>query len=63
LFIKEKQMERKNKKEFSHFVLSSEDKVALIEAKVARVEAQVKALAELATAKNSARGSKYPSHR
>ena len=56
-------MERKNKKEFSHFVLSSEDKVALIEAKVARVEAQVKALAELATAKNSARGSKYPSHR
>jgi hypothetical protein len=54
-------MERKNKKEFSHFVLSQEDKVALIEAKVARVEAQAKALAELAKAKNSARGSKYPS--
>ena len=56
-------MDRKIKKEFSHFVLSQEDKVALIEAKMQRVEAQVKALAELATAKNSARGSKYSSHR
>jgi tetrahydromethanopterin S-methyltransferase subunit A len=55
-------MERKSKKEFSHFVLSSEDKVALIEAKMKRVEAQMKALAELAKAKDSARGSKYPSH-
>jgi hypothetical protein len=54
-------MERKIKKEFSHFVLSPEDKAALLEAKVARVEAQIKALAELATAKNSARGSKYSS--
>jgi hypothetical protein len=53
-------MEHKSKKEFSHFVLSPEDKVALIEAKMQRVEAQVKTLAELATAKNSARGSKYP---
>ena len=52
-------MERKSKKEFSHFVLSHEDKAALIEAKVARVEAQVKALAELVKAKDSARGSKY----
>jgi hypothetical protein len=54
-------MERKSKKEFSHFVLSHEDKAALIEAKVARVEAQVKALAELVKAKDSARGSKYSS--
>ena len=52
-------MERKSKKEFSHFVLSHEDKAALIEAKVARVEAQVKALAELVKPKHSARGSKY----
>jgi len=56
-------MERKNKKDFSHFVLSPEDKVALLEAKMQRVEAQAKALAELATAKNSARGSKYSSRR
>jgi hypothetical protein len=54
-------MERKIKKEFSHFVLSQEDKVALMEAKIARAEAQIKSLAELATAKNSARGSKYSS--
>jgi hypothetical protein len=60
LFIKEKEMERKSIKEFSHFVLSREEKVALMEAKIARAEAQVKALAELAKAKESARGSKYP---
>jgi len=53
-------MERKSIKEFSHFVLSREEKVALMEAKIARAEAQVKALAELAKAKESARGSKYP---
>jgi hypothetical protein len=53
-------MEHKSIKGFSHFVLSQEDKAALIEAKVARVEAQVKALAELVKAKDSARGSKYP---
>jgi hypothetical protein len=52
-------MERKRIKEMSHFVLSQEDKVALMEAKIARAEAQVKALAELAKAKDSARGSKY----
>ena len=52
-------MERKNIKELSHFILSPEDKVALMTAKVARAEAQVKALAELAKAKSSARGSKY----
>jgi len=54
-------MERKSIKELSHFVLSPEDKVALVEAKIARVEAQVKALAELAKAQESARGSKYSS--
>ena len=54
-------MERKNIKEMSHFILSPEDKVALMEAKIARAEAQVKALAELARAKASARGSKYSS--
>jgi hypothetical protein len=53
----------KNIKSVSHFVLSKEEKVALIEAKMARVEAQVKALAELAKATDSARGSKYPTRR
>ena len=48
-----------NKNEYSQFILSSEEKVALMEAKIARAEAQVKALAELAKAKESARGSKY----
>jgi hypothetical protein len=42
-----------------HFILSQDDKVALMEAKMKRVEAQVKALAELAKAQGSARGSKY----
>jgi uncharacterized coiled-coil protein SlyX len=53
-------MERKSIKEFSHFVLSQDEKIALVEAKMTRVEAQVKALAELAKAQASARGSKYP---
>jgi hypothetical protein len=61
LFIKEKGMERRNIKEMSHFVLSQEDKVALMEAKIERAQAQIKALAELAKAKESARGSKYSS--
>lgn len=54
-------MERRNIKEMSHFVLSQEDKVALMEAKIERAQAQIKALAELAKAKESARGSKYSS--
>ena len=53
-------MERKSIKDLPHFVLSHEDKVALLDAKMKRVEAQVKALAELAKAQASARGSKYP---
>lgn len=54
-------MERKKIKEFSHFVLSHEDKAALLDAKIKRVEAQVKALAELAEVQASTRGSKYSS--
>ena len=55
-------MENKiNKREYSQFVLCREEKVALMEAKLARAEAQVKALAEIAKAKESARGSKYAS--
>ena len=52
-------MERKNIKEMPQFILSSNDKVELVEAKIARAEAQLKALADLAKAKESARGSKY----
>ena len=54
-------MNHKSIKDFPQFILSQEDKVALMEAKIARAEAQVKALAELAKAKESARGSKYSS--
>ena len=53
-------MERKSIKEFSQFILSPDDKVALMNAKMERLEAQVKALADLAKAQESARGSKYP---
>jgi hypothetical protein len=51
---------KKIKKEVSHFVLSHEEKVALMEAKIQRAEAHVQALAELAKLKTSARRSKYP---
>ena len=51
---------KKIKKEVSHFVLSHEEKVALMEAKIQRAEAHVQALAELAKLKAGARGSKYP---
>ena len=54
-------MERKRIKPMSHFVLSQEEKVALIEAKIARTEEYIRSLAELAKAKDPARGSKYPS--
>ena len=53
-------MERKSIKEFSQFILSPDDKVALMNAKMERLEAQVKALADLAKAQESARWSKYP---
>jgi hypothetical protein len=52
---------KKIKKDVSHFVLSHEEKEALMQAKIQRAEAHVQALAELAKLKTSARGSKYPS--
>ena len=56
-------MEHKSIKELSHFVLSREEKVALVESKLARAEAQVKALAEVVELRESARGSKYSPRR
>ena len=41
-------MSVKNIKDFSNFTLSAEQKVALMEAKVARAEAHIKSLAEQA---------------
>ena len=41
--------------EFGNFTLSAEQKVALMEAKVARVEAQIKSLAEQARILKQAR--------
>jgi predicted Ser/Thr protein kinase len=55
-------MER-NRKEMSYLILSREEKVALMEAKIARAEAQVKALAETVKSLESARGSKYTPRR
>lgn len=52
-------MEQKSIKSMSHFTLSQEEKVALIEAKIARTEAQLKSLAVLAEKQRAARGSKY----
>ncbi len=52
---------KKIRKDVSHFVLSQEEKVALMEAKIQRAEAHVQALADLAKIKASARGSKYSS--
>ena len=55
-------MKAKSIKELSHFTLSHEEKVALIEAKVARTEAYLKSLAALVEKQNAARGSKYSPH-
>ena len=52
-------MERKSIKTISHFTLSQEEKVALIEAKIARTEEYIKSLAALAEKQAVARGSKY----
>ncbi len=52
---------KKIRKDVSHFVLSQEEKIALMEAKIQRAEAHVQALADLAKIKASARGSKYSS--
>jgi hypothetical protein len=54
-------MERKRIKPMSHFVLSQEEKVALIEAKIARTEEYIRSLAALAEKQATARGAKYPS--
>ena len=54
-------MERKSIKQLPQFILSQEEKVALMEAKMARAEAHIKALADMAQSKESARGSKYSS--
>ena len=54
---------KKNAQDASQFVLSQEEKIALMEAKIRRAEAHVKALAKLANLHASARGSKYSSHR
>jgi hypothetical protein len=51
-------MERKNSREICNFTLSSEQKVALLEAKVARAEAQIKSLAEQARILATARARK-----
>jgi hypothetical protein len=59
LFYKEKEMKAKGIKQLSHFVLSPEEKVALVEAKLARTEALVKSLATLAEKQRVARRLKY----
>ena len=51
-------MSVKNITDFSNFTLSAEQKVALLEAKVARAEAQLKSLAEHAKILNEARARK-----
>lgn len=56
-------MEQKSIKEMPQFILSQDEKIALIEAKIARTEALVKSLATLAEKQPVARGSKYSSRR
>ena len=56
-------MERKSIKTMPHFILSQEEKVALMEAKIARAEAHIRSLAALAEKQKTARGSKYSSRR
>jgi hypothetical protein len=54
-------MKAKSIKTLPQFILSQDEKVALIEAKIARTEALVKSLATLAEQQRVARGSKYSS--
>ena len=54
-------MERKSINEMPQFILSQDEKIALIEAKIARTEAQIKSLVALAEKQQATRGSKYPS--
>ena len=52
-------MKAKSIKTLPQFILSPEEKIALVEAKIARTEALVKSLATLAEKQRVARGSKY----
>ena len=54
-------METKSIKTMPQFILSQDEKVALIEAKIARTEAHIKSLAALVEKQKTARGSKYSS--
>jgi hypothetical protein len=54
-------MERKSIKEMPQFVLSQDEKTALIEAKIARSEAHIRSLVALAEKLEATRGSKYSS--
>jgi hypothetical protein len=57
-------MKHKSIKTMPQFILSQEEKVALIEAKIARTEAHIRSLTDLATLvekQKTARGSKYSS--
>jgi hypothetical protein len=51
---------KKIRKDVSHFVLSRDEKIAMMEAKLERAQAHAQALADLAKRQESARGSKYP---
>ena len=53
-------MERKSIKTVPQFILSQDEKIALIEAKIARTEAHIKSLVALAEKQAATRGSKYP---
>jgi hypothetical protein len=54
-------MESKRIKPMPQFILSQDEKLALIEAKIARTEAYIKSLVALAEKQEATRGSKYSS--
>ena len=54
-------MKQKSVKTMPQFVLSQDEKLALIEAKIARTEAHIQSLAALVEQQKTARGSKYSS--
>lgn len=54
-------MKQKSIKLMPQFILSQDEKTALIEAKIARTEAHIKSLAALVEKQKTARGSKYSS--
>jgi hypothetical protein len=55
------EMKAKSIKTLPQFILSQEEKVALVEAKIARTEAHIRSLAALVEKQKVARGSKYSS--